>query len=252
VRKANGSPAIKLGAWSVPVLSPDGTRVLAVEQSLSSAPSLSLLPVGVGEIQKLNSGAMVQMNTMGFVPDGESAYFAGDDGQGWRMYLLDLAGAAPRTVTPVMSVEASHFETQVVSPDRKFIFARDLNGKGQLYPLAGGEPHAIPGWSPDDIWIAFSADGRSAYVYHDDKSSAPVYRLDVSTGKREQILTLAPGRSDLALQRPYDRRRQGVRLYLCAKSVGFVSRRRREVADQRNSDQKRKEPISAPLLSYIC
>jgi eukaryotic-like serine/threonine-protein kinase len=195
VRKADGSPAIKLGAWSLPVLSPDGTRVLAVAASLSATPNLSLLPVGVGEIQKLNSGTMVQMNIVGFVPDGKSVYFAGDEGHGWRMYLLDLAGSAPRAVTPVISVEASHFETQVVSPDGKFIFARDLNGKGQLYPMAGGEPRAIAGWSPDDIWIAFSADGHSAYIYHDDKISAPVYRLDVSTGKRELITTLAPGDS---------------------------------------------------------
>src|SRR5580704_622708 len=193
VRKADGSPAIKLGAWSLPVLSPDGTRVLAVAASLSATPNLSLLPVGVGEIQKLNGGAMVQMNIVGFVPDGKLVYFAGDEGRGWRMYLLDLAGSASRAVTPVISVEASHFETQVVSPDGKFIFARDLNGKGQLYPMAGGEPRAIAGWSPDDIWIAFSADGHSAYVYHDDKTSAPVYRLDVSTGKRELITTLAPG-----------------------------------------------------------
>jgi Tol biopolymer transport system component len=68
-----------------------------------------------------------------------------------------------------------------------------VNGKGMLYPLAGGEPREIPGWSSEDMWVNWSADGHSAYVYRDEKTSAPVYRLDLATGKREQVATLAPG-----------------------------------------------------------
>jgi hypothetical protein len=193
VRQADGSAAIKLGAWSTPVLSPDNTRVLAIALSLSATPGLSLLPVGVGEIQKLNSGAMTEINVLGFMPDGKAGYYAGDDGHGWRMYMLDLSGAPPRALTPVIAVEPSHFETHVVSADGKFIFARDLSGKGQLYPIGGGEPRAIAGWSADDIWIGWASDGHSVYVYQDEKTSAPVYRLDVGTGKRDLITTLAPG-----------------------------------------------------------
>jgi len=101
------------------------------------------------------------------------------------------AGAA-RNVTPLISVEPAHFESHVVSPDGKFAFRPRFKRKGQLYPLAGGEPQSLPGWLPKDIWITWSADGRSAYVYHDEKTSAPVYRLDVATGKRELVMTLAP------------------------------------------------------------
>jgi eukaryotic-like serine/threonine-protein kinase len=193
VRQADGSPAIKLGGWSTPVLSPDGTRVLAIALSLSATPSLSVLPVGVGEIQKLNSGAMKELNVLGFMPDGKAGYYAGDDGHGWRMYLLDFSGGPPRALTPVIAVEPSHFETHVVSSDGKLMFARNINGKGQLYPIAGGEPRAIAGWLADDIWIGWSSDGHSIYVYHDEKTSAPIYRLDVGTGKRDLITTLAPG-----------------------------------------------------------
>jgi hypothetical protein len=50
----------------------------------------------------------------------------------------------------------------------------------------------IPGWLPEDIWVTWAADGRSTYLYHDDKTSAPVYRLELATGKRERITTLAP------------------------------------------------------------
>jgi hypothetical protein len=66
-------------------------------------------------------------------------------------------------------------------------------GKGEMYPIAGGESRAISGWSPDDIRITWSADGHSAYMYRDEKTSATVYRLDTTTGKRELVATLAPG-----------------------------------------------------------
>jgi Tol biopolymer transport system component len=59
----------------------------------------------------------------------------------------------------------------------------------------GIEPQSLSGWLPKDIWITWSADGRSAYVYHDDKTSAPVYRLDVATGKRELVMMIGPNDS---------------------------------------------------------
>jgi len=197
LRKTDGSPAVKLGAWSAPVLSPDGTRVLASEATIvGQGIHLAVLPTGVGETQTLSSNGIQQIGQKGWMPDGKAVYFASDDGHGWRMYVQDLIGGAPRAVTPLISVEPAHFESHMVSPDGKFAFARDLSGKGQLYPLAGGEPQRLPGWLPKDIWITWSADGRSAYVFHDEKTSAPVYRLDVASGKRELVTTLAP--TDLA------------------------------------------------------
>ena len=194
LRKTDGSPAIKLGLWWNPVLSPDGTRVWAVGAATVGSGRLALVPTGVGEAQMMNF-QMQQLTAMGFMPDGKNVYFAGDDGHGSRMYVLDPAGGAPRSITPLISVKPAHFESHLVSPDGKFIFARDLSGKGELYPIAGGEPRAIPGWLPEDIWITWSGDGRSAYVYHDEKTLAPVYRLDVGTGKRDLVATLAPSDS---------------------------------------------------------
>jgi eukaryotic-like serine/threonine-protein kinase len=193
LRRTDGSPAVKLGEWSAPVLSPDGTRALVSEATtVGLGIHLALLPTGAGETQTLNSNGIQQIAQKGWMPDGKTIYFASDDGHGWRMYVQDLVGGAPHAVTPLISVERAHFESHMVSPDGKFAFARDLSGKGQLYPLEGGEPQGLPGCLPKDIWITWSADGRSAYVYHDEKTSAPVYRLDVATGKRELVMTLAP------------------------------------------------------------
>jgi Tol biopolymer transport system component len=192
LRRTDGSPAVKLGAWSGPVLSPDGMRVLAIEATTPARGRLALLPTGVGETQMLNSHGIQQYDSMGWMPDGKAIYFASDDGHGWRIYVQDLAGGSPRGATPLISLKPAHFESHLVSPDGKFIFARDLSGKGGLYPIAGGESRSLPGWLPEDTWITWSADGRSAYVYNDEKTSAPVYRFDVATGKRQLVGTLAP------------------------------------------------------------
>jgi eukaryotic-like serine/threonine-protein kinase len=193
VRKSDGSPAVKLGAWSTPVLSPDGTRVLVGEATeVGQGARLALLPTGAGETQKLQSTGLQQMGAKGFMPDGKSIYFAADDGHGWRMYIQDLVGGMPRTISPVISGRPSHFETHLASPDGKFIFAPEVDGTASLYPVGGGERKVVPGWLPQDFWINWSADGHSAYIYHDEKTSAPVYKLDLATGKRELVTTLAP------------------------------------------------------------
>lgn len=196
LRKTDGSAAIKLGQWSEPYLSPDGTRVLAFEATALNTAALTVLPTGAGETQKLPRAGLQQVTSIGWMPDGKAVYFAGSDGHGWKMYIQELADGTARSVTPLILLKRNHIESHMVSPDGKLMFARDVNGKGGLYPIAGGEARIIPGWLPEDIWVNWAADGHSAFVYHDDKTSAPVYKIDLNTGKRELLMTLAP--SDVA------------------------------------------------------
>jgi hypothetical protein len=196
LRKTDGSPAIKLGQYGEPVLSPDTKQVLASNATTVNLAGFALLPTGVGEIQKVNANGIQETASPGFMSDGRAIYYAGDDGHGWKMYIQDIPAGTPRAVTPAISVKRNHQEGHILSPDGRTFFARDLSERGGLYPLAGGEPRLIPGWFPEDIWVAWAADGRSVYVYHDDKTSAPLYQLELATGKRELITTLAP--SDVA------------------------------------------------------
>jgi eukaryotic-like serine/threonine-protein kinase len=192
LRKTDGSPAIKLGQWSGAAFSPNETRLVSGDTRDLHTRSFGVLPIGAGETLKLPATSMVATGGIGWMPDGKAVYFEGSDGHGWRMYVQDIAGGAPRAVTPAITVKRNHIESHLVSRDGKLIFARDLNGKGVLYPIAGGEPRMIPGWLPEDIWINWTADERSAYVYHDEKTSAPVYKLDLNTGKRQLLMTFAP------------------------------------------------------------
>jgi serine/threonine protein kinase len=192
VRKTDGSPAVKLGSWDEPVLSPDGTRFLAVESTVVGKWNLSVVPIGVGEIHSFEVAVVQDLQSLGWMPDGKSIYYAADDGNGFRMYVRDLVGGPPRAVTPVIAVRSYYFETHLVSPDGKFLFARDTSGKAKLYPVAGGQPKDVAGWLPEDVWITWTKDGKEAYIFDDEKTSATVYRLDLTTGKRQLVRKLSP------------------------------------------------------------
>jgi eukaryotic-like serine/threonine-protein kinase len=191
-RKTDGSPPVRLGEGARPVFSPEGKWVLASQVTLKTHAKLILLPTGPGETRSLNPGGIQQFTSYGWLPDGKEVYFSGNDGHGWRFYIQDTEGGLPRPITPGISDRLPYYECHRISPDGKLIFARDTNGKAWFYPLAGGEPKAAPGWSPDDIWITWSADGRSTYAYHDQRTFVAVYRLDVATGRRSLVATLAP------------------------------------------------------------
>jgi eukaryotic-like serine/threonine-protein kinase len=150
MRGTDGSPAIKLGEGEVSVFSPDGEWVLTVEPG--SPDRLTLLPAGVGGPRPLNTPGIAQLATPGWMPDGKEIYFVGYDGHEWRMYTQNLSGGPPRALTPPISLHRFRWEAHLASRDGKWVFARDTEGKGWLYPVAGGQPQPVPGLLPGNIW----------------------------------------------------------------------------------------------------
>lgn len=189
MRNANDSSSVKLGFGLFPALSPDGKWALVGGYNPLH---LALLPTGVGQERSLETYGLQQFQWQGWMPDGKSIYFAGNDGHRWRMYVQNIAGGAPRAVTPAIDVNAAQVLSDLVSPDGKFVFARDLAGRAYMYPLAGGEPRAAAGLLPEDIWASWASDGKSIYVYQDKVTQFDLFRLELATGKRQLLRTLAP------------------------------------------------------------
>jgi hypothetical protein len=50
----------------------------------------------------------------------------------------------------------------------------------------------VLGLNPSDIWINWSGDGRFGYVCQDEITRAPVFRIELATGKRQFLTELAP------------------------------------------------------------
>jgi len=189
LRKTDGSPAVKLGDGQIPVFSPNENWVLVKRFSPTR---LALLPTGIGEAKELDAHGMQDFSNLGWMPDGNEIYFAGNDGRTWRMYAQVLGKGEIRTLTPPILVDPGWMPNQLVSPDGRYCFSRDLTGTGWLYSLAGAPSQVVKGLLREDKWIGWTSDGQSAFVFQDEKTEALIFQLDPVSGRRKLVGKAAP------------------------------------------------------------
>jgi dipeptidyl aminopeptidase/acylaminoacyl peptidase len=180
-RRAEEPAPVRLGAGTAIGLSPDGRWV--VRATHSGADRLTLLPTGPGEPRKLSIGQIapriVSQESARFSGDGKLLLFSGSEpGRPGRAWLIDLAGGAPRAVTPEGCTMA------VLSPDARSVAAIDPEGKLLLFAVSGGPPKEIHGAANGDIPLEWDASGRSLFVW-DNTWPARIARLDLGTGERK-------------------------------------------------------------------
>jgi DNA-binding winged helix-turn-helix (wHTH) protein/Tol biopolymer transport system component len=186
--KTDGSPGVKLGDGDGLGRSPDGKWVISV---LISPPQIVLLPTGAGQARSLERFGIEQYGYgASWLPDGKSIVFIGKEkGHQRRTYVQDINGGQPRAVTP------EGIEGYLVSPDGKLLLGNlstQLASAKALYPLAGGEPRSVPGLEDEDRVIRWGTDARSLYVYRDRERPLKIYKLDLSTGRKELAKEIAP------------------------------------------------------------
>jgi Tol biopolymer transport system component len=186
--QTDGSPVVRLGEGTASDLSRDGSWALAV---IPSQPQqLVLYPTGAGQPRKLERGGLVSYESAQLLPDGRSILACGhEEGQGVRCYVQSVAGGKPRPVTP----EGTSLGLE--SPDGRWYLVSARTGGLLLFPAAGGDPRPVPGATPEDVVVRWSADGRSILVGRGTEVPLPIERLDIATGRREPFRTLGP--SDL-------------------------------------------------------
>jgi dipeptidyl aminopeptidase/acylaminoacyl peptidase len=186
VRRTDGSPAVLLGKARSMSLSPDGRSVLA--QSLGDPPDLLILPTGAGTPRTVPiKGIALQWAI--WMPDGHRAVVRGSEGGGGaRLYVVDTDTGAKRVLTPE---GASQFGAGM-APDGKWVAASAPDRRMVLYPTEGGEPSPVPGVEPEETVVRWTADGRGLYVADYRKMPVTLYRLDLSTGRREPMRSFAP------------------------------------------------------------
>jgi eukaryotic-like serine/threonine-protein kinase len=186
VQKTDGSPAVWLGEGDGQALSPDGRFALAV-LTHAKPQQLLMVPVGAGESRTLDPGAVVEYKRAVWDGSGRRIVFAGVDKQeSLRVYVQDVAGGPPRAVTPD-GVYLGRIG-RPVSRDGERVVAVGPDDVPTLYPLAGGEPVAIPGLGPDDLALCWTPDGHALMVAHYDGNTGAlprVQRVDVASGRAQ-------------------------------------------------------------------
>jgi len=187
VRRADGSPAVRLGPGNPFKLASDGRLALAIVGGAGNQ-RIVLYPIGAGEPKTFPpAGLRIDLATL--LPDGRKILFSGaEPGRGVRLWLQGVEEDKPRAISPEgyrMLWSGSSPDgsvTAVTGPDQRFYF----------YPLKGGEPTPIAGLLAGDIPFSISADGRSLLVRRRGEVPARVMLLDIGSGKKELWKELMP------------------------------------------------------------
>jgi Tol biopolymer transport system component len=188
LRKTDGSPAVQLGDGGGFALSPDGRWVILQPVD---PPRLALLPTGPGEIRPIPHQRFTGYEWANWFPDGKRILFVGSEpDHRLRPYVQDLDGGPPRAIAPEGVTMQSG--SNAISPDGAWFAAIGPGRLVALYPTSGGEPRILPALAPGDVPSRWSGDGRFLYLYRHGPIPAPVYRLDLSTGKKELWKEVGP------------------------------------------------------------
>lgn len=191
IRKTDGSPAIRLGEGTANSFSPDGKWVLA--RMTKSRNQLFLVPTGAGEPKQIQ--VPFDLGQFWLFPDGRRLLINGVLPNGSpRLYSIDLQGKSYRQIAPD---DVDTFIGEMpISPDGKFVAAQggaiEPAGPLQLFPADGGAPQTVLGFEKDDVAVRWADDGRSLFVFKRNQLPAPVFRLDIATGRRTPWLELMP------------------------------------------------------------
>jgi eukaryotic-like serine/threonine-protein kinase len=179
LRSTSGAPAVRLSSGTAGSISPDGKSIVALVDS-----ELVQVPIGAGQTRALTH-ERVRHPWGALLPDNRRFVMASFEKGGGRFYVANLDGSGKRPISPP-AVNVRH---ATVSPDGKWLGARDATPRPALYPIDGGAPRVFG--ERDEVVVGFSADSRYAFVSRQDVPIV-VSRVEIATGRREPWMTVAP------------------------------------------------------------
>ncbi len=186
LRGTDGSPPVRLGTGAAQSLSPDGKWVLVL--SISAPAHASLLPTGAGARRELPPGPIAQFHVGAFVSDSKRVmYFANEAGHQPRLWEQNIDGGEPVPVT-------AEGENILPSFDLEEVATFDA-GTVSIRPLSGGPARVVPGLSPNENFLNFTADRRFLIVRGPGPQPAKLFKVDVVTGQRTPFVEFGPPES---------------------------------------------------------
>jgi eukaryotic-like serine/threonine-protein kinase len=186
LRKADGSPVLRLGAGRGLALSPDGAWVLAAPAGHTDV--YQLTPTGPGEGRTIAHSTVDSRGMARFAGPRRVVMLGTARGGSGRLYLQDLSSGAIQPITPE-GVRPSF----AVSPDGMWIAVRTPSGAA-LYPIEGGAPKPMSGINQDDMILRWSSAGDALFVTAANPSGVDreIVRVDVRTGSRTPWVRITP------------------------------------------------------------
>jgi eukaryotic-like serine/threonine-protein kinase len=178
VRRADRSPAVRLGEGAAWALSPDGRTALAVAGDVSKA-KIVLYPIGAGESRSL-PGTGLRLHNGSWLPDGRRIVFAANEpDRGVRLWVQGIDEQKPRAISP----EGYRLLTRTVSPDGKLVVTQGPDRRYYLYPVEGGEPSPIRGLDEGEVPYGWA--GENVLLIRRRGLPARLLLLDLRTSHKE-------------------------------------------------------------------
>jgi len=189
LRKTDGSSATRLGDGLPVQLSSDGKWAITIYPSgikPGSPPQLLLLPTSIGQPVTLTRDS-IDHGFAALSPDGTRILFEGSEpGHATRNWIQDVPDGKPVPITP----EGTFGKR---SSNAKLVVAMDTTEKFWLYSTDGSPPRALSGIQPGEEPIRLSNHGKYLFVAPSDGMSVSIYRIEVSTGRRQFVSKIVPG-----------------------------------------------------------
>ena len=191
LRRLDGGPPVRLGAGIPAGFSPDGRLVLALTPEVPTR--VIVVPTGAGSTRTLNRGALETHTSAAWMPDGRRIVVsASEPGRASRLYLQSLDGGDPRAFTGE-GVRLQPYAARVVSPDGRLVIAIGPDEEPALYPVDGGDPRTIPGLGQDLRPLGWGETPQTIFARARAMArTCPVFKIDLSTGRREALAELGP------------------------------------------------------------
>jgi hypothetical protein len=122
----------------------------------------------------------------GWFPDSERILLQGRSGQDRGLFLTDRHGAVPKFIS------ASTAGRPEVSPDGNGILVGDAQRAMGVFSMPANRFSLVLGLAPHESVIAWGADAQHVFVQTPTSSGLNIYKLDLSSGKREWWQAIAP------------------------------------------------------------
>ena len=194
LRGTDGAAAIRLGDGDAQALSRDGKWALAILRDAAGGPRLAIYSTGAGPSRTLPASGL-DIQRADFTADGTGLLItAGRAGEGSRLYLQDLAGGAPRPISP----EGFGAVSDSVSPDGSEALVNGPNGDQMRFPLGQGSPVRVPvpaggfvcGWTSDGAHVFVGLPAEASGEAGRPPGPRRVAVLDLKTGELAPWKTL--------------------------------------------------------------
>jgi dipeptidyl aminopeptidase/acylaminoacyl peptidase len=186
LRGTDGSPPQRLGEFQPIEISPDGSKVVAWDNTKLQ---YLVAPTGPGEPRYLPTKAGIEyVNIFSWLPDGRRVLAQLRENNRLRMYAVDPESGKYEPLAP------EGYVCSLASPDgQRAICWTAESRRLRLYTFGEEELDEIPGIEEADRLVQWSADAKYLFLQSRDYAdSGRIHRLELATGKREVWRELNP------------------------------------------------------------